>query len=1375
MTPIRGIYFGTLDYRVESISKTSPVVWVPVDFITIVPNILGEISFYSCEPQSMYEASGDNTTIFLNAGNNLNIGDNSALIFIQNSVYEIQFISNGTIKYQPNNNLIPITPAYSGTIVSEGLPLTELYTSPIRPAFYYSGNYTSKIRFAYQVRRGDSGIGVQIANPIQSPFISSNPYLNGGHLYRLSMNPSLEANSVISSYPSVDSKIRIDTSSPYITKVSTTSPPGTYSAGDEVDFEVTFNFPVSVRNGTYGGPSLFLAINPYSYVVAQYLAGSESKTLVFGYSVISYIYSDQLSANIITTSYPVIQPLRAISNNLPGFIRRTSAAPLIDANLSFTQNGSWNPFWGISMIGMAPKVVSLACNNISERGDNLTAGDVVFVSIKFSQSINVSYNGSKPYILLDLGRTLPGNASFFQQSESDTLVFSYQITTTDSSSNGLYLYCTCIDFFNRSFISLQGSRIFASWNSSIDASIIIAPNSSLSARLINPFFLIDNTPPSVIQLATNVSNSLYSPGTSILISVQFTRRILVYGYVTLAVRGDNTACSARYYSGNGSDILRFLYLTNEESGTCRLDCQNATSLDTSKGAIVRYSNYPQIPAHTRLPYPGMKMSLGVVTDIIIDPSPSQIITINSSVSTVLPMASVVVSTSDFYKTIIAYRFAQENSTIAFNASTTVEVINMLISESFVEPVLTLKLTSYSVSFYDPNNNPFLFLPLFITSTTTPFVPYIQSQWWSAYSTQSSFDVSTYFDRAVDAPGSWIAVGHDKWLNQAKLTNYSTLYNLTIFKVSGVDLMAYQLEYKGFLTRCISCLASAQGIYSIESALNEISVVQLLGVIVSFLEESDVSVIYQIMFLKTPTAVLQVRLDTGNCKNFVPANQIILDRGKHLSYRYSIRDIDSIVLTPNQFIQPGLYELILSIEIGIKLSPMGVEPNSVRYEHHNTDTLTSTRENIPNRGVARVVYSYLNLGTSIPNATTSLELSICLGSHINAGDYFLISLPDFKGIAFSIKLAALSATWFPSNATLIVNITTGGAFCMELPIDASYGLITSSSGLYENSPSCNFTYFGADSGLYQSPFSVVSAVGMIYSILVLDNPIYLAPTRMEITFALASEFIAQDGLIILRLPGFTSFHLTDLQFSVTGDFEYMFNAFWDQKAEELQISSVFNLLPGGYSLIIPNFLQVSSTGISPENPPTFRVQSNTWTMSPTEVLSFPTPVGILESSLRLEVFRPSLIVTSIYLFVNFTRVLAGPGNFSVYLPVIWSTNGSLNMNFSQSEQMPWIWRNDMKLLTFYVNNSWSNQMIVLSFSNLTGLTLHESDNVTMLDSKIEFYGADGFLLPSSIGMIQPINCILKSSILFNSVLFSHNSSVEVTARLNHFAYPGLKGK
>ena len=85
--------------------------------------------------------------------------------------------------------------------------------------------------------------------------------------------------------------------------------------------------------------------------------------------------------------------------------------------------------------------------------------------------------------------------------------------------------------------------------------------------------------------------------------------------------------------------------------------------------------------------------------------------------------------------------------------------------------------------------------------------------------------------------------------------------------------------------------------------------------------------------------------------------------------------------------------------------MGVEPNSVRYEHHNTDTLTSTRENIPNRGVARVVYSYLNLGTSIPNATTSLELSICLGSHINAGDYFLISLPDFKGIAFSIKLAA----------------------------------------------------------------------------------------------------------------------------------------------------------------------------------------------------------------------------------------------------------------------------------------------------------------------------------------------------------------------------------
>lgn len=1372
-TPIGGIPFASTDYQVEMLSRSSPVVWVPLDFITIIPVISGEIHFYSCEPQSVYEVSGDNTTVFLEAGNSLNIADDGSLILIQSSIYEIQFIVNGTVRYPSLYDLIPITPPYSGTIVLNGQPHTELYTPPLRPAYYFSGNYSTRIRFAYQVRRGDSGLGIILADPLKSNYIASNPDLNGGHLYRYSMNPSLEANSVISSNMALlDSTLVVDTSTPYVTGLTTTSPAGTYAADDVVDFEVTFNVPVSVRNGTYGGPSLYLHINPYSYVIASYYGGSGSNTLIFKYVVVTQMYSAQLSAAIISTSFPITQPLRSISNNYFGYIRRASAAPLIDANLSLPAQYVASPLFGVSIIGIAPHVESLTSNNVSARGDNLTAGDLIYISIKYSQPINISSNGSEPYILLDLGKPSPGNASYIGQSENDTLVFSYQIQTDDVAQNGLYLFCTCIDYFNRSFVALQRSRIYAIWNSSIDASVVIAQNSSAQARLINPYFTIDNASPAVLRIGTNVTDALYSPGTSILITLQFTHRLQVFGFVTLAIRGDNTACSARYYSGNGSDTLSFLYLTNEASGTCRLDVQNATSLDTSRGEILRFSNYPQIPVNALLPLPGVQTSLGVVTNIIIDPSPSIIIATVASVSTVLPMTSVAISTSTLYNTFVAYEFAQENSSQYFNGSTSIPALRLLLANSFVEPVSAVRIDSNSITFYDPYSYPFEFLPLFVEGAVSPNVANVQNLWWSAYSSQSSFDILVNFDRKVDASGSWITIGSDIVLNKAPLNYYSALYNLTLSKEVGFDLKTYQLEYNGYLTRCISSHASAQGIQSIESALTEIPAIRDLGVIVRLLQDSITLMIYEISFLRPPTGMLRSLSDSGGCQNPLSTQSIDLSSGKQLNFRYPIRDIDAIVLIPNQNIQAGIYELVVNPMNGLKLSAMGIEPNSVRFEQHSLDLgATSTRRNIVNRGVSRVIRSILVFETSVPNTTSSLDLSICLGSRIYAGDTFSIYLPGFNGYSFSLAYSNISVLWIPSNASLTLNVTVGGNFCVNVAVSESLGLITPTFGVYENSADYNFTYASADRGVYQSPFSSVSAVGLSYSVITLGTPTYKASTEMNITFILATALLSQGASIIVTLPGFTSPGLTDAILKVTGDFEYIFGAFWNQNAEEVQISTRLSLLPGVYSLILASYLRVSSEGVSPSDPPLIRIESPSWNMTSTPIASFPIPVGVEVSALVVDVLRPSQVVSKINLFVNFTRVLRGPGNFSLYLPNVWSSNGSSIMNFSVSVQQLWVWRNDEKVLTTYLNDTWSDQIIALN-SNFIGLTVLDSNNVTLMDSMIEFYGADGFLSMVPIGSIRPIISVLSSSISFASVLFSTNSSIQVTAALNNLAYPGL---
>lgn len=322
LAPMYGIATVLNTYQVESVSTISPVYRVDLDFISLIPIVSGSIAFYSCEVNSMYESSGDPYSVFLRPGNALSTGDNDALVFIQNQIYSIQYPSNGSALYSVGENILPIDRAYNGSLVFGGDPYTEVYTSPIRPAYYFSGNSTTTIRFAYLIRRGDAAIGIHIAEPSLNNFISLNPDRNQGHLYRHSMNPGLEATAIISASIGSTAGVHIDSTPPSIIALSTSTPPGVYAAGDRLDFSVVFDYPVVVRNGTQGAPTLLLHVNPYSYVVAEYAAGSGSNTLTFVYTVVIQHFALQLTTALITTDYPIVQPLRPISNNYFGYIRR---------------------------------------------------------------------------------------------------------------------------------------------------------------------------------------------------------------------------------------------------------------------------------------------------------------------------------------------------------------------------------------------------------------------------------------------------------------------------------------------------------------------------------------------------------------------------------------------------------------------------------------------------------------------------------------------------------------------------------------------------------------------------------------------------------------------------------------------------------------------------------------------------------------------------------------------------------------------------------------------------------------------------------------------------------------------------------------------
>jgi len=177
--------------------------------------------------------------------------------------------------------VIPITVTFSGRVnvdTTGGTPrLTLQNGSGSALVSYSSGTETATLTFNYTVAAGDNsadldyvaGSLVPLGGTIQDVGSSSNAVLT---LPTPGDAGSLGANK----------DIVIDTTSPTVTSVSSTTTNGTYGTGSSIDVTVTFNETVNVT----GAPTLTLETGT-TYAVATYTSGSGSATLTFTYAVVS--------------------------------------------------------------------------------------------------------------------------------------------------------------------------------------------------------------------------------------------------------------------------------------------------------------------------------------------------------------------------------------------------------------------------------------------------------------------------------------------------------------------------------------------------------------------------------------------------------------------------------------------------------------------------------------------------------------------------------------------------------------------------------------------------------------------------------------------------------------------------------------------------------------------------------------------------------------------------------------------------------------------------------------------------------------------------------------------------------------------------------
>jgi hypothetical protein len=795
--------------------------------------------------------------------------------------------------------------------------------------------------------------------------------------------------------------------------------------------------------------------------------------------------------------------------------------------------------------------------------------------------------------------------------------------------------------------------------------------------------------------------------------------------------------------------------------------------------MYRYSDDPQVLVDTTLAYPGLPSSLGVSNNIILDPSPTKILQVAPSVARVLPLNALAIQTNFLYDTLAVYLSAQEVSNANLNATSPPGVIAAILKGTFDSSVLVAKTDSFSVTLYDPFGSPFKYAPLWVNAEYLHRVASFQKYWWSSYVVQSTLDVRLHFDRAVRAAGSSLIVNDQSALNTAHVSPYSSSWNLTVFKVAGFDLMQLQLEYEGLVTRCVSSHAAATGRSSVEIALSEIPALQRLGLLVKVVADTQLSKVFNISFVRPLDSALRLLSDTGACPSPLPESARTLTAGTDITYRYAIRDIPAVLLSPRGYIPVGTYDLSLEPASGyLELSPWGVESDSVRYEYFSADSVTSYRSTLLHKGIARVTLSTIVFGSVFPNSSTSLGVSFCFGEGVATASHLTLSLPGVTGPAFTYDDGFAALTWFPANssATIIAVSSSGSTYCASISVPAAVGLGTPPTAVYRDSIDFRFSYLGAAEGIDSSQFQRVSPIGIGDLSLTLSNPRYLAETALNVSFELAAPLMAGAGVISLSLPGFSSTTFTDFAPRIEGPFQYTLTVLWSQFTSVLEISSRFDLVPGTYYFVVPmdasyTSLRVAPYGISSLSPPTVAVSSSQWNMSATPIASYPQILAVASSLLNVSVARPGLRVSRIVVVVTLAEATRGPANFTIAIPTLWTTTGASTLLWTLPSGEKAIWRDTTKTLTVYFNSTWVNSTIFVSLPSPIGLTMRDYGSTTLSNSSIELYAANGFLLPSPVSEVVPVHAFLSSSLRFTSALFTTDSRYIATGTLNFIAYPG----
>ena len=476
------------------------------------------------------DAAGNTATLTLptpGAANSLGANKNIVIDTTAPAVSGVtSSTANGTYKV---GDVIAVQINFSEAVTVAGTPQLTLETGTTdRVVDYSSGSGTSTLTFNYTVQAGDTAADLDYVGSAALALNSGTIKDATGNSATLTLATPGAANSL-----GANKNIVVDGVAP--TLASATVPAnGTYKAGQNLDFTVTYSEAVVVNTGS-GTPYVALTLDTGGDVQAAYVSGSGTTTLTFRYTAASgNADADGIAA--------------ANSITLNGGTIRDAAG-----NNAATNGIGFGATSGVLVDGVAPTVSSI--NRVGSSTTNATSVDY---TVTFAENVSGVDSG-------DFTLTATSTASGSIASVSAVNGSTYTVTVNTISGDGTLR----LDLKNAG------------------TGIADTPGNAIATGFTSgQTYTIDNTAPAVTSVSVP-SNATYKAGQNLDFTVNFGESVTVNtgsGTPRIALTLDTGGTVyANYLSGSGTSALVFRHTVG--AGTADADGITVGALGANGGTM----------------------------------------------------------------------------------------------------------------------------------------------------------------------------------------------------------------------------------------------------------------------------------------------------------------------------------------------------------------------------------------------------------------------------------------------------------------------------------------------------------------------------------------------------------------------------------------------------------------------------------------------------------------------------------------------------------------------------------------------------------------------------------------------------------------------